>query len=420
MTDQMPKNKSKTKNDSKSQNKRPLSSPDNSDLAPEKRQTQCDPSPGPTNFLTMAMSQGQGQGAYSPNQKYMNTNMSTPGYVQPSNMSNMTNMNSMNTMSNYQTPPSAYYTPLPAPPQHHTVAHNSPSQQQPQQSTENFQQFVVDKLNSFDKRLGKLDSIETQLSTLSQKLSTMDTRVYSLETSVHETNSRVTDIETSRAFDAQTCDEIKLKQGELDKVLKVERDRISDLKQCYDSLKTIPEEVTDIKARSMRDNLLFFGFVEGRTDEDRRSENCTQMVLDYCQNTLQMEDARTNVKIERAHRLGNRYEINKPRPIVVKFSHYPDKQLVKQKSRELSQANRNAQVGDRAGSQDNERVDRPTGPQIRVSDQFPKVIQDRRKVLVPAMIKAKQAGKTAYLSYDKLYIDRKSYTGETVSTSGFS
>ncbi|KAH3695823.1 hypothetical protein DPMN_083281 [Dreissena polymorpha] len=57
-------------------------------------------------------------------------------------------------------------------------------------------------------------------------------------------------------------------------------------------------------------------------------------------------------------------------------------------------------------------------PTISVSDQFPKTVQARRKSLLPA-INAKKSGKSAYLSYDKLYIDNKMYTKQTVSSSGF-
>ncbi|KAH3840225.1 hypothetical protein DPMN_113672 [Dreissena polymorpha] len=57
---------------------------------------------------------------------------------------------------------------------------------------------------------------------------------------------------------------------------------------------------------------------------------------------------------------------------------------------------------------------------ISVSDQFPKSIQARRKIQLPAMVSAKKDGKAAYLSYDKLYIDNRMYTVDTVHNSGYS
>ena len=109
----------------------------------------------------------------------------------------------------------------------------------------------------------------------------------------------------------------------------------------------------------MRDNLLFFGFAEPQTPDDRRSENCAESIHNYCPN------ASANIKLERAHRIG-RYEHAKIRPIVVKFNHYPDKVSVKQKCLESQNANG-----------ENQR------PQIRVSEQYPKVIQDKKKQLIP-------------------------------------
>jgi hypothetical protein len=42
---------------------------------------------------------------------------------------------------------------------------------------------------------------------------------------------------------------------------------------------------------------------------------------------------------------------------------------------------------------------------IKVSDQYPKVIQERRTKLIPELIKSKNQSKYGVLVYDKLYID---------------
>ncbi|XP_052785962.1 uncharacterized protein LOC128221388 [Mya arenaria] len=158
----------------------------------------------------------------------------------------------------------------------------------------------------------------------------------------------------------------------------------------------------------MRNNLLFFGFQERASPDDRRSEQCVKLLLDYFHDTLHIADAHENIKIERAHRIG-KYDTSKKRPIVAIFNHFPDKVLVKQKFRDMDAQNGfNATVGG-----DN-------STRIRCSEQFPSEIQERRKFLIPAMIKARQDGKTAHLSYDKLFIKNKMYTVETIRTSGFS
>jgi hypothetical protein len=146
------------------------------------------------------------------------------------------------------------------------------------------------------------------------------------------------------------------------------------------------ETIIDLQARSMRDNLLFFNFDEGTSFEDRKSENCAEKVLQFCENNLKIDSAATHMKIDRAHRIGP-YQHGKKRPIVVKFNFYGDKETVKSSAREkLINSN------------------------FRVCDQLPKPIQDRRKKLLPYLIEAKRNGKQANLSYDALYIDRVKYT----------
>ncbi|KAH3881219.1 hypothetical protein DPMN_005142 [Dreissena polymorpha] len=103
-----------------------------------------------------------------------------------------------------------------------------------------------------------------------------------------------------------------------------------------------------------------------------------------------MADAKNKLKIDRAHRIG-RFQFNKHRPVVVKFNYFQDKIDVKQRIRDKQQ----------------------TTP-IRVADQFPKEIQDRRRKLIPFMIKCRNEGKNVNLNYDKLYVDNRMYTADNV------
>ena len=147
-----PKKKDKSKTDGKVQGstakkrKQALISPDNTSALPDKRP---DSRISPDLSETSVMSASQGH-----------TN-----YIQPLNMASMANMNS------YQTQAGAFYTPPPAPPQTQHYDNSSPSfvQNMPLHNnsfSDNFQKSVLDQLSSLNKRLGKLDSIEEQLSNL--------------------------------------------------------------------------------------------------------------------------------------------------------------------------------------------------------------------------------------------------------------
>ena len=122
----------------------------------------------------------------------------------------------------------------------------------------------------------------------------------------------------------------------------------------------------------------------------RSSEDCAKVVLDFCSDTLQMADAPATIKLDRAHRLG-RYSPDKKRPIVAKFNFYQDKLSVKKQAYDLL---KHSNFG--------------------VGDQFPKPIQERRRKLIPIMIKAKNDGKRAVLAYDKLYVNNVLITADSV------
>ncbi|XP_053385832.1 uncharacterized protein LOC128550585 [Mercenaria mercenaria] len=153
--------------------------------------------------------------------------------------------------------------------------------------------------------------------------------------------------------------------------------------QDYSALKAenckLCEELTDVQARSMRDNLLFFGFAEEKSIEGRKSEDCRGKVLTLCRDTLAMDDV-DSIKLPRVHRIG-KYTAGKVRPIVPNFLYTPDKVAVKQAAFERLKDN-----------------------DYRVSDQYPRAIQEKRRQLIPDLKKARADGYDAIISYDKLLI----------------
>lgn len=256
-----------------------------------------------------------------------------------------------------------------------------------------FQQSLFEKLDQMDKRLVKLDNIEKQITTLTQKFTVIDSRVTSLETKLEECKHTLTEIEASRSFDSQTSDEIRQKQQSIDKHIEDENNKLQKLSEEFEKMKgenkRISNEIIVMQSRSMRDNLLFYNFDECPSVEERKSENCSTKVLDYVRDSLDIADAHTSIKIDRAHRVG-RFTTGKKRPIVVKFNYHQDKLLIKDKILNMED------------------------PPHKVSDQYPKEMQDRRRKLIPDLIKAKQSGKNAYLRGDKLIIENKIYTADSL------
>lgn len=239
--------------------------------------------------------------------------------------------------------------------------------------------MILDRLTSMDTRLNKLDSIEAQMINISGQVTQLDTRLVVVENKVRDSNNKLNEIEASRNFESQSLDEIKVAQDRM----AADFTNLESLRQ--ENVK-LSEEVIDLQSRSMRPNLLFFNFVECANDEERRMENCREKILDFCENPLGMNGAKQRIKIDGAHRIG-RFVAGKKRPIVVRFNYRPDKDDVKLQAREKLRDS-----------------------EFRVSDQFPRIIQERRRQLIPELIKAKQEGKRAVLSYDKLYIEGRLFT----------
>ena len=85
------------------------------------------------------------------------------------------------------------------------------------------------------------------------------------------------------------------------------------------------KKLTDLEARSMRDNLMFYGLLEGGD-----AENCGQKVKEMVANELHVEKAH-DILFDRVHRVGQK-SAGKPRPIVAKFHYFTDRERVRQAS----------------------------------------------------------------------------------------
>jgi hypothetical protein len=246
-----------------------------------------------------------------------------------------------------------------------------------------YNQMVLDKLEALDKRLNKLDTIEAQVKSIHERVASLDTRLTFLETSVHDHGRKLIDIEASRNYDAQVCTELENKNKEIEKCIQSGKNQSDKLSLEFEKLKSenerLSEEVVDLQSRSMRDNLLFFGFSEKSSAEERKSENCRERLVEFFTNTLEL-DHPENIKLDRVHRIG-KFTPGKNRPIVAKFNYYPDKLTVK-----------------------NVAYDKLQNTDYRVGDQFPRAVQEKRRRLIPELIKAREEGKDAVLVYDRLVI----------------
>lgn len=266
-----------------------------------------------------------------------------------------------------------------------------------QQILQNTMDTLVQKVNGINARLNILDDLEKSIRSVDAKLTAIDSRVSHLENSVTESNKRLNDLEESKAFDIQSTEDIRSSLHDMKKQLTIERTSTDKLTLEVNALRKensrLSEEALDLQTRSMRDNLLFFNIPECSSFEERKAENCINKIQKFCSEALKMENTE-NIKIDRAHRIG-RYIPSKTRPIVAKLNYFQDKVNIKQRAY--------TELKDSA---------------YRVADQLPREIKERRQVLYPVMQKAKQLGKRAVMSNDKLYVDGRQITADEVRVKG--
>ena len=158
-----------------------------------------------------------------------------------------------------------------------------------------------------------------------------------------------------------------------------------ELEQTKQQLKLERDARLRNECQSRRSNLRFYGFPE----VDKETDSMCEATILECIN----KDLRQNIddmKIERSHRLGpkGRY----PRPIIVKFSFYKDRELVWGAKKNLK------------------------GTNYFMKEDFPPEIEKKRNILLPVFLAAKRDKTLGNVSLvmDKLYINKNLYTSDTI------
>jgi len=230
---------------------------------------------------------------------------------------------------------------------------------------------ILDRLNSMDNKLSQLEKIQSSVSAMNIRIDKVDKRISDIE-------SRITEVEKSCEFSGSAAEDISNKQKQLDTLLKNMKHLTTTEDAHVAKESKLQAEVTDLKCRSMRDNLLFFRIPE------EQNEICENTILDFIVTKLHIENAKENIKIHRAHRVGA-FRQDKVRPIVAKFAFFPDKEKVRKAANQLK------------------------GTPFGIAEQYPPEVMEKRRKLVPIMKAARAEGKLAYITVDRLFINKRLY-----------
>lgn len=299
-------------------------------------------------------------------------------------------------------------------------------------------QTLLDRLDKIDNKLGQLGAtrtkVENKLDAINQRLNSMDMKISEIEKSQNLICEQYDTVNSVAESNKVNIEKLQADMHNL-------RTENSALKAKSESL---TDDLTDMKCRSMKDNLLFFGIPEGlaqipgerfvphglentvqnggfvssemeinfplsqeiqdpqsqQCDGMERStgkpvpsyssvasgeENCKFKVYDFCNKVLKMHEPEKCINIIVAHRIG-RSVPGRIRPIVARLE--SDSKMA------IKNALKTIKLKD---------------SDYNVSDQYPQEVKEKRKALIPELIKARAAGKTAFLRRDKLIIQENRY-----------
>ena len=217
-----------------------------------------------------------------------------------------------------------------------------------------------------EKIMEKINRIDSNVLQTNHRVAVLESEIRSL----HVLNEKVCNIEDSLKFISDDYDAIKaeLKQSYIDN-----RDLTRQVTENTAALFEAQKTIQDLQDRSMRDNLIFSNVPQ------TRGENCEDVVKKIIRDQIGIKEP---VAFERVHRMGQMsQDERKPVSIVAKFSHFKDKERVKQNAKNLK------------------------GTRIGVYEQFSQRTNEERKILYPQYKSARQSGKYAVLRHNHLIVE---------------
>ena len=233
---------------------------------------------------------------------------------------------------------------------------------------------IEEKLNML-----KLLVILLELETYKKSITLLEEENKTLQTSLENSQAEIEDLTAIIVHD------VNLKQGAAN----------TSIERIESDLKELHRRHVKLECHSRGGNMKFFGI----TERENETNNDTELAL--------RESMRTKLKIPplneenihfgRVQRIPSRLSQSngrslQPRPIIVRLTDFQDKLSIKSYIKNL-----------------------PRGTGFGVSDDFPKEVDEVRKVLYPILKAAKREKKAAYFNVEKLIINGALYRGEETS-----
>lgn len=248
---------------------------------------------------------------------------------------------------------------------------------------------MMEDIQSIKCTVARIEHVEKTVNSISSKLNDLEIKVSAID-------KRVIDVENASAYISNQYDQQSTETKSVKANVKGIQDSCATLQKQIRTLETQQESTTDRvldgEYRNMRENLIFYGIPETHRPQHGDSvttepENSEALVKDFIKNYLKVDS--DSMAFDRAHRMGNPEYSKKPRPIVVKFHSYSERETVRTTSYTVKDDLKKTNHG--------------------VGIQLPKEWREARRDLYPVMQTEKRKGHKVKLVADKLYINGQQY-----------
>lgn len=159
-------------------------------------------------------------------------------------------------------------------------------------------------------------------------LSFTKTMLDSVSTRIDGIIKDVQEVKTSLQFSQAQIDDLRVMEKKVNS-FEAQLQQLSSL--CTDSeVNDLALKIDSLDNQSRRNNLIIDGLTQDNTFESWPDSD--KKVREFFKDKLKIDPK--SIEIERAHRIGNsKQQTTKPRPIVVKFLRYKDKELILTKAK---------------------------------------------------------------------------------------
>ena len=216
-------------------------------------------------------------------------------------------------------------------------------------------------------RITNIEGHINDLTNVKRDMVRVENRVELMNNGMKKTDERMRDYQQSLQVFNDMCEDAMSDRRATEAAVKSLYDKVERLEADQHTLnetnQKLNETVIDLQCRSMRDNLIFTG-IEEPDYRIEQQEDTEQVLCEFLKYEMNIEP---NIPFHRVHRLGynQRYSYY-PRPIVAKFEHFKDRELVRLAAPKTLR-----------------------GKHYGVTEQFPKIVEHKRKLLYPEMKQAK-------------------------------